>query len=88
MSLLDNEIRRIFKKAVRERWSKEKLRAEITKVASPFFTKKNLEKQIKAQSKDLEWLQAYTTDNGANKDLTTYFNKSYQYYSTAFLKDS
>lgn len=81
VKFLDAELRTIFKRAVRERWSKDKLGDAIKKVASGYYSKKQLKLLIEQESNDLTWLQKYTAGTEDYQDLVKYFNKSFFYYS-------
>ena len=81
MKFLDAELRTIFKRAVRERWDKDRLSNAIKKVTKGYYTKNQLKSIISSQTDDLKWLQTYTTGTDDYQDLVKYFNKSYFYYS-------
>ena len=79
VKFLDAELRTIYKKAIREKWSSDKLRTELLKVTSRYYSKKQLIDLL--DNKEFQFLREYTAGTNEYNELTKYFNKSYFYYA-------
>ena len=81
VSLINTEIRRIYKLAIRNKWNRSKLYTELERVTAPFYSKKQLADLITTKFADFDWLKEYTTTQQETDEINEYFNKNFRYYS-------
>ena len=79
MKFLNAEVRALYKQAIRERWSLDKLKSKLSTITTSNYSKKSLQSLL--DSEDFKFLQSHTADSGEYNELTKYFNKSFFYYS-------
>jgi hypothetical protein len=84
VKLLNTELRRIWKLAIRQKWSKDKLQSELNKATSVYYTKVFMQEMIAIalpEKDSFDWFKDNVSSEEDYKTLTTIFNKNYTYYS-------
>lgn len=78
------ELQRIWRKAIRERWSLAKLDAELNKILPTFYTKDAMQKAIKdalPKKNSFEWFKENVSSSQDAKIYNDIFKRNYKYYA-------
>lgn len=80
---ITSELRRITKIAIRDSWQRSKLKQEIERLFSPYYTAKNLRELIKSATPnaDYEYISSITASQDFYDNLVNVFRDSYGYFA-------
>lgn len=84
MNNLDMELQRIWRKAIRDRWTANKLKLELNKITSPFYTKVYMQDAIKnaiPEYESFEWFKENVSSSEDTKIYNDIFKRNYKTYA-------